>query len=94
MVYLGYCLYNLLGMLGCRVSWKEMQKYHQCRQESQKQLDVHLLFKKVTFFEEVSKVLLDDFYIWGLNLIPKPTIREIQERRKIFQVQTMMYHQL
>jgi hypothetical protein len=81
-------------MLGCKVDWKEMKKYHECREESQKQLDVHLLFKKITFFEEVSKVLLDDFYIWGLNLIPKPTLREIKERRKIFQIQTMMYHQL
>jgi hypothetical protein len=49
-VYLGYGFFNILTMVGITLNWKAMKKYHKCRLECLKQLDVELLFKKIQFF--------------------------------------------
>jgi ABC-type multidrug transport system permease subunit len=49
-VYLGYGIFNVLAKFGIIVNWKAMKKYHKCRLECQKQLDIELLFRKLEFF--------------------------------------------
>ena len=76
-VFLGYGLYNVLTMFGIHLKWFTMRKYHECRIECLKQLDVHLLFKKIEFFEEVANIVLEDHHIKGIFMLPKKKIKQI-----------------
>lgn len=71
-----------------------MKKYHKCRMECQKQLDVELLFKKIEFFEDVTKIVLEDHHLKGLYMLPKKKIRDARKTRKRFQLQSLIYHNL
>jgi hypothetical protein len=58
-VFLGYGFFQILKMFGCSLEWKTMKRFHECRMESRKQLDVQLLFKKIGFLEEVAQLVLE-----------------------------------
>lgn len=45
-----------------------------CRMESLKQLDIGLLFKKIDFLEQISKIILEEHHLVGLHLFPKKSI--------------------
>ena len=74
-VFLGYSIFNMFTKFGIILNWKTMKKYHRCRQECQRQLNIDLLLKKISHFEELSRIVLDDHHIKTLLMIPKPTIR-------------------
>jgi hypothetical protein len=71
-----------------------MKKYHDCRIESMKQLDIGLLFKKIELFEQVSNIVLEDYHLRGLHMVPKPDIKEARKNRKRYLLQSIIYHQL
>lgn len=49
-VFIGYLIFMFFSKVGLMLNWTTMRKYHQCRTECEKQLDVDLLFKKVAHF--------------------------------------------
>lgn len=49
-VFLGYLIFVCFEKFGIILNWKNMKKYHQCRSECEKQLDIDLLFKKIAHF--------------------------------------------
>ncbi len=59
-LFLGYLIYLLFTKFNIYLNWKTMRKYHQCRTECEQQLGIDLLFKKITHFEEISKIILED----------------------------------
>ena len=65
-----------------------------CRMESLKQQDIGLLFKKIDFLEQISKIILDDHHLVGLHLFPKKNITEIKENRRKYLLQGIMYKQI
>lgn len=71
-----------------------MKVYHKCRQECLKQLDIHLIFKKIEFFEQAFSILLEEHHIRGLHLVPKPMIQNSKKSRKRYLMQNVIYHQL
>jgi hypothetical protein len=93
-VFIGYLFFLLLDKFGITLNWKTMRRYHQCRTECEKQLDMDLLLKKVAHFEEVSKVLLEDHHQQMLLMVPKPTITEAKLNRKKFLIKSIIYNQL
>lgn len=50
-VFMGYVIYQILSRFGILKNWKTMKRYHECRTECQKQLNVDLLLQKLTHFE-------------------------------------------
>ena len=66
-VFLGYLFFILLTKFGIVLNWKSMKKFHRCRSECEKQLNIDLLFKKISHFEEVCK-------IWTTSLAILPLI--------------------
>ena len=79
---------------GIVLNWDSMRRYHQCRTECEKQLDVDLLLRKIAHFEEVTKVVLEDHHQKMLLMVPKPTIDEARINRKRFLIKSMIYNQL
>lgn len=65
-----------------------------CRMESMKQLDICLLFKKMDFLEQTTRIILEEHHLVGLHLYPKKTISEIKENRKQYLLQGLMYKQI
>ena len=80
--------------MGIVLNWSSMKRYHQCRTECEKQLDIDLLLRKVAHFEEVTKIVLEDHHQKMLLMVPKPTISEAKLNRKKFLIKTMIYNQL
>lgn len=42
----------------------------------------------------MSKIILEEHHLKGINLLSKPTIQDIKIARKRFQLQSIIYHQL
>lgn len=57
-VFIGYLFFNLFTKFSVVLNWKTMKKFHTCRMECQKQLNIDLLFKKLNHFEEITKIVL------------------------------------
>lgn len=93
-VFLGYLIFIFFSKFGVILNWKNMKKYHQCRSECEKQLDLDLLFKKIAHFEEISKIVLEDHQQKVLLMVPKPTISEARLNRKRFLVKSILYNRL
>ena len=73
------------------LEWKVMKKFHECRSECQKQLNISLLFKKMAHLEEATKIFLEEHQEDMLLLMPKPTIQKIKRNRKRFYAKSMLY---
>ena len=93
-VFLGYLFFVFMTKFGVVLNWDSMKKYHQCRSECEKQLDIDLLLRKVSHFEEVTKVVLEDHHQKMLLMVPKPTIEEARINRKRFLIKSLIYNQL
>jgi hypothetical protein len=50
-VFLQYLIYSMFRCLGVGKTWMNIQKYSQCMSEAVKQLDIHLLYRKIQLFE-------------------------------------------
>ena len=93
-VFIGYSVFNMVSKFGIILNWKTMKKFHKCRDECQKQLNIDLLYKKISHFEEISKIVLEDHHLKMLLMAPKPTIKEAKLNRKRYLIKSVIYHQL
>jgi hypothetical protein len=59
-----------------------------------KQLDIHLLFRKMQLFEEACNTVLDDYHLSGLHLLSKKTLKESKKSRKKYRMQDLIYGEL
>lgn len=57
-VFLGYLVFVLFSKFGVILNWKTMKKFHRCRSECEKQLNIDFWFKKIAYLEEVAKTVL------------------------------------
>ena len=71
-----------------------MKKFHRCRSECEKQLNIDFWFKKIAYLEEVAKTVLEEHQLKMLLMLPKPTISETRLNRKRFLIKTIIYSQL
>ncbi len=71
-----------------------MERYEECRKEAVRHLDIHLLFEKIRFFEQVTHVVLEDYHRIGINLLEKPRISEMKKNRKGYLLREQLYFQL
>lgn len=71
--FIGYAFYQVGKFFG-DVKWKSMRKYHECRQEIQKQFDICFLMRRVIFLERSLRVILEDHQFKGLHMHQKMTL--------------------
>lgn len=50
-VFIGYLFFVFLDKFGVTLNWKTMKRYHKCRTECEKQLDIDLMLRKMAHFE-------------------------------------------
>jgi hypothetical protein len=53
-----------------------MKRYHECREEIKKHLDVRLLMNKIAFFEKCMYFLFEEHQLRAIHLQNKPTLKE------------------
>lgn len=90
--FLLYALYRVARWFG-EVKWKSMAKYHECRQEIQKQFDVCFLMRRVIFLERSLRVVLEDHQFKGLHLYEKMTLKEARQLRKFYKLRDRIRQQ-
>ena len=49
-VFMGYLVFVIVSKFGIILNWKTMKRYHKCRMECQKQLNMDLLMQKLAHF--------------------------------------------
>jgi hypothetical protein len=59
--------------------------------EAVKQLDIHLLFRKIQMFEEVCSTILDEHHLTGLHLLSKKTLKDSRKMRKKYTLRDFIY---
>jgi len=52
------------------------------------------MLQKLTHFEEIAKILMEEHHLKMLMIVPKPTINEIKLTRKRYLMKSIVYHQL
>ena len=64
--------------------WERVRRYHHCRAEVLKQMDILYLLKRVGFLERALEVMFDEHQIKGIHLMRKLTLEEVKHNRKQF----------
>ena len=84
-------LRSFLNWLGaCKDGWKQTDFYQRCLTETEEQLDVISIMKKLIFMEKAFGLLFTNHQLEALHLFQKQRIDEAEEQRKKYDLETKL----
>lgn len=79
-------MYKFLKLIRCNPNWELMKDFDRNKEESAKQLDVHLLLRKITFLEDCMNVLFRPPELKGMYLKGILPIDDIIKTRRNYRL--------